>query len=257
MHIAIQQQALRGETLHEQCAQARACGADGIELALSVALAENLPAVAAALTAHGLRASAVNAGHTRLIHPEPSVREHELVRLREAMAIAVDLGAQGVIFMGHYAPGAVLPDLLPYKTAQELEAELLITMLRTTLCDHAYAMGTQLLLEPASAADTHLIRQVRHASLVRQRLNNPAELRICANWRYMQAEGEALEPTLAAHGAEIGYLRLPADLPNTAGLVAALRAAGYDGWLCVEGDAAAGEGVASAVRDLRVALTDA
>lgn len=234
MLLAIQERLLPGDTPLEKLIQARQWGLDGVEFDLGEAFSEHLLAIADAMQQTGVRTSAINAGHTRLIHPEYVVRESELVRMREAMAFAVDLAAQGVIFMGHYAHSAVLPDLHPYKSSQELEAELLTTMLRTTLCDHAYAMGTELLLEPVNHAETQLVRRIRHASIIRKNLNQPRELKICANLHHMAVEGEDLSTTLQAHGEEIGYFHLRPQ--QAADCAETLRASNYQGWLCFESD---------------------
>lgn len=234
MKIAIQEHLLAGNTPLEKLTLARSLGLDGVEFALTDDFAARIEAIAEAMEQTGLRVSALNASHTRLIHPDYGQREVELARLREAMAMAVDLDAQGVIFMGHYDSRPVLPDLFPYKSSSELEAELLVTMLRTTLCDHAQAMGTELLLAPANHTETHLVRRVSHAALVREKLNAPTELKICASTFHMAMENEDLGEALAAHGSEIGYLHISADTTDLAAIITILREADYDGWLCID-----------------------
>lgn len=234
MNIAIQEHLLAGISPLDKLRHAQSLGLDGVEFLLTEDFGTRLTSVADAVTQTGVLVSALNAGHTRLIHPDYAQREAELVRLREAMAQAVDLGAYGVIFMGHYNARPVLPDLFPYKTPSELEAELLVTMLRTTLCDHAYAMGTNLLLAPANRNETHLVRRVSHAALIREKLNAPNELKICASTFHMAMENENLADVLAAHGSEISYWQVSAE-GDFGGVISALREAGYDGWLCIDG----------------------
>lgn len=235
MKLAVQEHLLAGADPLETLTRARSLGLDGVEFPLTDDFSTRIEAIAQAVTQTGVRVSALNAGHTRLIHPDYAQREVELARLREAMAMAVDLDAQGVIFMGHYDSRPVLPDLFPYKSSSELEAELLVTMLRTTLCDHALAMGTELLLAPANQTETHLVRRVSHAALVREKLNTPNELKICASTYHMAMENEDLGETLAAHGNEIGYLHISADAATDfTAIITALREAGYDGWLCID-----------------------
>lgn len=233
MKIAVQEHLLRGAAPLEKLTHAQQSGVDGVEFHLTDDFSMRVLGIADAVAQTDVLVSALNAGHTRLIHPDYAQREVELARLREAMAQAVDLDAQGVIFMGHYDSRPVLPDLFPYKSSSELEAELLVTMLRTTLCDHAYAMGTELLLAPANHAETHLVRRVAHAALIREKLNAPKELKICASTYHMAMENEDLRGALAAHGSEIGYLHVSADANFTA-IIAALREANYDGWLCID-----------------------
>lgn len=233
MKIAVQEHLLTGAAPLEKLTHAQQSGLDGVEFHLTDDFSMRVLGIAEAEAQTGVRVSALNAGHTRLIHPDYTQREVELARLREAMAQAVDLDAQGVIFMGHYDSRPVLPDLFPYKSSSELEAELLVTMLRTTLCDHAGAMGTELLLSPANQTETHLVRRVSHAALIREKLNAPKELKICASTYHMAMENEDLREALAAHGSEIGYLHISADA-NFRAIITALREAGYDGWLCID-----------------------
>ncbi|MBC8099921.1 MAG: sugar phosphate isomerase/epimerase [Armatimonadetes bacterium] len=245
MQLAIQEAMLPGVTTHERLVQARELGFAGVEFAISDDFAMRLPEVVSALDAMGMRASAVNIGHTRLIHPDEVAREVAVVAMRQAMTYAVDLGAQGVVFKGFYAPGAVLPDLHPYKSALELEAELLIMQLRATLTDLAYALGTELLLEPVNHTESHLVRRVAHAALVRHKLDGHPHLKIAANVYQMQLEQDPWAEALQQHSADIGYIHLAdlADgdraLPGQGvfdwdAILAALHAVGYQGWLALD-----------------------
>lgn len=266
MPLAIQEDLLAGTTPLEKLQQAASLGFEGVELYVTPDLPEQLAAILEAVETTGIRVSAVNLGHTRLIHPDFSVRDTALVAVRRAMTLAIDLGAQGVIFKPFYEAGPVLPDLHPYKSAQELEAELLVTQLRATLCDLAYALGTELLLQPASYRETHLVRKVEHGALIRRKLDNHPHLKIAASLHNMELEAESPEATFQAFGEDIGYLYVSDTghtLPgqgqlNFAALNDWLDKANYQGWLTLDCDRSTtinADQIAASVACLREAKT--
>lgn len=242
MPVAIQEELLSGSTTLERFQQAREAGFHGIEVRVDDGLQARVPEIAAASQFTEIRVSAINIGHTRLIHPEYAIRDEALVAMRKAMTMAVDLGAQGVVFKPFYAAGAVLPDLHPYKSSLELEAELLVTQLRATLCDLAYALGTELLLQPANHQETHLIRKVEHGAVIRRKLDDHPHLKLAPNLYHMSVENEDPATTLTHFAPDIGYLYLSDSnhlLPGQGVIdfdiaASALHQTGYTGWLTVE-----------------------
>jgi sugar phosphate isomerase/epimerase len=254
LQIAIQANILPGNHPLEKFQRARDLALNGIEWSVDALSPDGLKEVAAASAQTGVRVSAVNIGHTRLIHPDYAVREQALVAMRQAMTLAVDLGAQGVVFKPFYAPGAVLPDLHPYKSSLELEAELLVTQLRATLCDLAYALGTELLMLPINYQETHLIRRIDHAAVIREKLDHHPHLKIAASLYQMVMEGESLD-ALHYFAGDIGYLYVPMSFAEPASAVytafgktlgEALRHAAYSGWLTLEASSETGEEITSA-----------
>lgn len=242
MSLAIQEDLLTGNTPLEKLQHAKLLGFDGVEFYVTPDLPDQLAAIAAAVETTGVRVSAVNLGHTRLLHPDFNMRDTALVAMRRAMTFAIDLGAQGVVFKPFYEAGPVLPDLHPYKSAQELEAELLVTQLRATLCDLAYALGTELLLQPANHRETHLIRKVAHGALIRRKLDNHPHLKIAASLHTMELEAEPVETTLHTFADDTGYLYL-SDTNHTlpgqgqfdfATLGNLLHTLNYTGWITVD-----------------------
>jgi sugar phosphate isomerase/epimerase len=232
--LAIQENLLPGKSAAEKFRRARDFGFQGIELSIDEHLSERLPEIAAASEVTGVRISALHAGHTRLIHPEYAIRDAALVAMRQAMSAAVDLGAQGVVFKPFYDPHPVLPDLHPYKSALELEAELLVTQLRATLCDLAYALGTELLLQPANHRETHLVRRVEHGAVIRQKLDYHPHLKVAASLYHMTEEGEIPEITLRQFANDIGYLYLSTTGDEAAAFARTAIELGYSGWMTLE-----------------------
>lgn len=235
MPIAVQTHLLAGDSIEEQLKNAAQLGV-GVELAGDVVLQAGVQRVVEAAQMAGVRIAALNAGCTHLIHPDYATREASVHNLRMLMGAAVDLGAQGVIFMAHYAPDHVLPDLHPYKSAVELEAELLIAQLKTTLLDLADAVGTHLLLEHACSAETALLRRLGHAAVIRQKLNDHPNLGLVANLYHMASERELIAAALAGNPPHYVHVSDAAHaLPTTVddGLQA-LKDSGYAGWITLE-----------------------
>jgi sugar phosphate isomerase/epimerase len=242
MKLAIQEDMLPGASVSEKLRSAQQLGFKGVEFWVDAEFPRHLPEIAAALAQTNMQCAAVNVGLTRLIHPEYVVRDQAIAAMRQAMTYAVDLGAQGVIFKPFYSPSPVLPDLRPYKSSLELEAELLVTQLRATLTDLAYALGTELFLEPVNHQETHLVRRVDHAVTVRRKLDDHPHIKIAANLYHMQMEGENLVESLRQHITDIGYIHI-ADtqrvLPgegqiNFGEIVSVLKGCAYSGWLTLE-----------------------
>lgn len=244
MPLALRDTHLPGQTYTEKIAHARAAGLDGIEFEATPDFYANITEIITALNAHSMKASAIYVHHPTLIHPDYAQREAARVAIRQALAAAVDLDAAGVAFYGHYARTHVLPDLHPYKSAVELEAELLSTELRATLCDLAYAMGKRLFLMHAHTGDTALLRRLEHVVKMRQVQNNHPYLWAAASVHHMGMEGAHITDTLRANAEHIGYvsisdhgLRWPGvegrDLKPVADT---LRDVGYTGWVCIDGN---------------------
>ena len=163
MQLAIQEALLPGVTTKERLAHAQTLGLAGVEFGAE-GLTDRIPEIAEILGVTGLKTSAVNVGKVPLIHPKLDERDKAMITIRQAMANALDLGATGVVFIPHDADTPRLPDLRPYKSSLELEIELLLNLLKSTLADLAYAMGAELLLAPVNRNETHLLS----SALIRQ-----------------------------------------------------------------------------------------
>lgn len=240
--IALQTALLPGGSFDDQCRAAKSAGADGVELIANDRLYTLLPEIAEALDKHGLRAAALRVGHTHLIDPEPAQREAAMVAIQDALTTAVDLGASGVVFYPHYAPHHVLPDLEPYKAAVELEAELLVTILKKTVCDLANALNMRLLLAHADSSTSALLRRPEHAAMIRSRLDDHPMLHVASSLAHLDAEGIDAPAAFKVKG--LGYLsvcdtdgRLPGSgTRDWVAFASALHANSYNGWITIEGN---------------------
>ena len=118
---------------------------------------------------------------------------------------AVDIGAAGVVFVPHFG-APVLPDLMPWMTAGELEVELLYTHLRT-LSDYAEAMGVDLYVEPINRYETHLLNRLEQAAQIARRLDHP-RVKIVADLFHMALEEADIPAAIRDHADCIGHVHL-------------------------------------------------
>lgn len=239
MRLAIQEDMLTGGTASERFQHAASLGANGVEVwgrDLALRMDELMNAAAAA----GVPVSAVNHGRfPSILDADPFVRDQGLEALRSSITCAADLGASGVIFVPHFGAPS-LPDLRPWLSAPELEAELLNQHLRT-LEDFADAFGVELYVEPINRYETHFLNRLEQAAAVaRQRSHR--RVKIVADVFHMALEESDMAAAIRQHNDIIGYVHL-ADhnrrLPGQgftpfAELAVALREAGYDGWASYE-----------------------
>lgn len=240
MKLAIQERLLPGHTTLARLENAKAAGFTGVEFS-GVGLGKRIPEIVAALESTGLEAAAVNIGGTQLIHPNFGQREEAIVGLRLAMANTLDLGAKGVIFAARTADTPRLPDLHPYKSDIELEAELLVSQLRTTLCDFAYALGAELYLQVSNRQDTHLILSMDRAAIVLEKNGNHPHLKIAANTCDLDLQEEDPAQVLRQHMEHLAYVHLSDSARAMPGMgqipfgdyIKVLKAHNYQGWMTV------------------------
>lgn len=243
MQLAIQETLLPGGTTEERFMYARTLGLAGVEFN-GVGLTERVPEIVEQLGITGLKAAVVNVGKVPLLHPELDLRDKAMRDIRQAMANALDLGTTGVIFIPHDTDTPRLPDLRPYKSSLELEIELLLSLLKSTLADLAYAMGAELFLAPANRDETHLIRRLDQAVSVRRRCKDHPHLKIAADTGHMAVEETDVIAALGEHVAHLGYVRVSVgdgdqfaqDPVAISTVISTLKTGGYDGWVALAGD---------------------
>jgi D-psicose/D-tagatose/L-ribulose 3-epimerase len=260
MKLAIQEGALDGANVHKRLKAAKALGLGGVELNAEN-VGDDISAILEAMQETGIQISAINVGGTHLLHPEFSQREAAIQQLHSAMAAAIDLGAGGVIFSPRRDDTPKLPDLHPYKSNIELEAELLVTELRSTLLDHAHAMDAMLFLAPQDSRTTHLLQRLDHARVIIDQNDDHPNIKIAANLRHIIHEEDEIADAIRHNARHIGYFRVADrqnNLPDASdadlqSAINALKQSGYDGWItlaCHESDPQRISACAQAIRAL-------
>lgn len=244
MKFAIQEDMLPGRTLRTRLQNARALGFDGVEF-WSEGLSARVPEVAEALADSGLSAAAVNMGRVDgFLYPDARQRDHAVSNMRQAMADALDIGAAGVTFVPHWG-GNKQPDLTPFKTAIEIEYELMVWLLRG-VSDLAYAIGVELYMQPVNRYETHFLNKVEQAINFRRQIKDHPHVKVAANLFHMALEEvhplACLRESLSAENNDIGHIyladsnrRLPGQgLLDFDAIMQTLRDGGYQGWLTLE-----------------------
>jgi sugar phosphate isomerase/epimerase len=235
MPIAVQEHLLPGRGVMNKWTNARALGLDGIEVE-AAGLTARVPEIVDAIMVTGVRVAAVNMGRQDgYLSPLREEREAAISVLRQAMADAVDVGAAHVIFVPHFGQTR-MPDLTPYRAPVELDAEMMVWLLRT-VSDLAYAMDIELDMMPVNHYETYFMTRLEHAARFRRKIRDHAHVKIAAHLYHTALEEADWLGTLREHLAHIGYIhlaehncRLPGQgVLDFQALAATLR--DYDGWL--------------------------
>jgi len=237
--VAIQEDMLPGPSLEDRFAQASDLGLQGIEF-----WSEGLPKQAGEIERlsgqRSVVASSINNGRrSRFLDPDPDERARAMAELSEAIELAGQIGAEGVVFVPHFFD-PLLPDLSPYKTAVELELALLRSQLEI-LAEAADRAKVQLFVEPVNAEETHLLNRLDQASsLVDHPKHN--RLKIVADLFHMAHEESDSSTAILENREYIGHVHLADSNRKLPGqgetdfkpILIALREIGYGGWLAFE-----------------------
>ena len=241
MKIAIQEDMLSGKTLLQKFHHAKELGVDGIEF-WGKGLTPKVPDIVGAIAKTGIVAASVNHGRqSRFLDPDPAERERALAELRASMCDAVDIGAKGVIFVPHFF-GPLLPDLMPFKTPVQLEAGLLVALIKTFMADFSHAMGVELYVEPVNRYETHFLNRLEQAAEIRRKAGSPEHVKIVADLFHMALDEADIAQAIRDNAEHIGHVhladsnrRLPGQgTTDFAAAASALNAIGYDGWAAYE-----------------------
>lgn len=237
MPIAIQEHLLHGNTTLERFRHAQQNGLQGIELSFA-GLHERLYEVAAALDATGLRIAAVNMGSVAgYIDVSRIEREMAIRRLQEAMTLAGDLEAEDVIFTAHWG-ACSLPDLMPFRSQEQLEAEMYIWFLRT-VNDLGTALEVTLSMQPVNRQESAFLNTLAQAGRFCDEIKRHPAIRIAPHIYHMTQEETDIPTALEAQGELIHYVSLcdtNQQLPEQGTLdwgkiAQTLQAIAYQGWL--------------------------
>ena len=237
--LAIQEDMLPGPTLEDRFRQAAELGLSGIEF-WGATLLQQANQIERLSGTGGVVAASINNGRrSRFLDPDPGERARALAELREAIRLASQIGASGVVFVPHFF-GPLLPDLSPYMNPVHLERALLSAQLHG-LAGEAERVGVQLWVEPVNRYETHLLRQLADAASIVAMVSSP-RLGIVADLFHMALEEESIDRAIVQNGPYIGHAHLADSnrrLPGQGSTdfraaLAALREIGYDGWLAFE-----------------------
>jgi len=237
MKLALREEMSRGETLADQLSWLEGLGFDGIELA---AASLDLPRGELERIFAGSPVQAANiAGSGALLDPDPAERAVAKDLMRGRLELAASLGAVGVLTVPQFGSAPRLPDLSPYKTGAELERELFVEQLEE-LAPAARDAGVPIFLEPLNRYEQHLANRLEQGVAFAEQVGDGVG--IMADFFHMNIEEADIAASIRAAGQHIVHVHV-ADSnrlqPGKGHLdfrpgFAALKEAGYDGYLGIE-----------------------
>ncbi|MFN4180342.1 MAG: TIM barrel protein, partial [Armatimonadota bacterium] len=206
MKLASQEGLVPGANLEEKLEKLAAWGYEGVEFWGSEWLLQNISYVRGAVEKAGLKVSTICAGYRgSVLDPDPNVRKQAIEDIKARLTAAAELGAVGLIFVPIFG-GPRIPDLSPYKSAVELEMDLLLVVLEE-LGKHAEQVGAYLLLEPLNRYETHFLRRVEQAVEICEKVDNPY-IAIMADFFHMNIEEASIPDAIRKGGKWLKHIHL-------------------------------------------------
>ncbi len=240
MKLACQENLVPGESLHEKLENLARYGYEGIEFWGKGLLEQGVDEPLAVLRGHSVKPAAVCAGFRgSLLSADRAERDQAVADIRLLLEAAARLGAAGLIVVPVFGPPK-LNDLSPWKTAVELELELLAT-LWAPLAEYANRLGTLLLLEPLHRFETHLFNRLEQGAAFLERVNTPGTTLMADFW-HMQIEEADIAAALRKHRHLIAHIHVADSNRREPGQghmdfrsgLQVLRETDYTGWISLE-----------------------
>ena len=236
MKLALREDMSRGGTLAEQLAWLAGLGFDGIEL--SAAALDLPPRELEEIFADSPVQAANIAGSGALLDPDPAERAAAKDLMRRRLDLAATLGAVGLLTVPQFGSAPRLPDLSPYKTGAELEKELFVEQLEE-LAPAARDAGVPIFLEPLNRYEQHLVNRLEQGVAFAEQVDG---VEIMADFFHMNIEEADIAASIRAAGPHIVHVHVADSQrlqPGKGHLdfrpgFAALKEAGYDGYLGIE-----------------------
>jgi sugar phosphate isomerase/epimerase len=159
--------------------------------------------------------------------------------MRRRLDLAAILGAVGLLTVPQFGSAPRLPDLSPYKTGAALERELFVEQLEE-LAPAARDAGVPIFLEPLNRYEQHLVNRLEQGVALAEQVGDGVG--IMADFFHMNIEEADIAASIRAAGPYIVHVHV-ADSnrlqPGKGHLdfrpgFAALKEAGYDGYLGIE-----------------------
>ena len=240
MKLACQEGLAPGETLEEKLAVIEQAGYEGVEF-WGGSLWDRVGEIKSALKGTSLKPSTICAGYRGTpLSDDPAERQQADADIRRLLDAGGEIGVVGLIFVPIFGKPQV-PDMSPWKTAEQLEEELLVELM-AGWAEHARKAGTLLLLEPLNRYETHLVKALPYAVELCERVGDPKGLRIMADFFHMSIEERDTAASLRAAGDWVAHIHLAdstRELPGyghtdfQAGFEA-LKEIGFEGYMALE-----------------------
>jgi sugar phosphate isomerase/epimerase len=240
MKLACQEGLVPGKNLGDRLEILAERGYEGIEFGGN-GLENRVKEIRDACASSPVKPSSVCAGFGGCpLDSDPAERQKANDDIRRILDATAEIGAVGMIVVPIFGPPRI-PDLSPWKTATELEDELLVALM-DEWAEHAEKAGTLVLLEPLNGYETHLVRTLSHAVDLVERVDRPNGLRIMADFFHMELEENSVADAIREAGDWIAHVHLadhPRIMPGYGNSdfrpgFAALKEIGFEGYMALE-----------------------
>lgn len=205
MKLACQDKLVPGRDLGEKLDNLADYGFEGIELHQQDTV-NRQDDILKATRGHQVKPSTIYGGYGgSLLEADPEQRNSAMSNIKTNLETAGNIGAAGFILVPVFG-AARLPDLSPYKTAVDLEKELLRVLLEE-LASVAEKAGTCLLIEPLNRYETHFLKTLDDAVDMCRRIDSP-NVKILADFFHMSIEERNIAESIKKAGPYIGHVHL-------------------------------------------------
>jgi sugar phosphate isomerase/epimerase len=246
MKLSCQEQLLPGDSLERKWEFATRAGFDGIELRArgDGHFAARLPELRAAARAGVVMATVCPETDHFIGDFDADRRRDAVAQLRSQLSVIAELGGEGVLTPASWGMFSLrLPPFIAPRQPHEDRKILLETL--TELAGHAAAEGVWLAVEPINRYEDYMVNRLEQAAELGEeveRATGSASVRVCADLFHMNIEEDDLAAAVRDVGPRIAHVHVDDTnrlQPGTghmgfAGVFAALREVGYDGWLTFE-----------------------
>ncbi|HID56306.1 TPA: sugar phosphate isomerase/epimerase [Candidatus Poribacteria bacterium] len=239
MKLAAQEGLIPGRDLAEKLDNAARFGFEGIEFWGS-GIENRQDEIIKTTENHQVKPSTICAGYGGcLLDPNRSERDKAMGDIKKLLKVAANIGAVGLIVVPIFG-GPRINDLSPYKSAVQLEKELLITQMKE-IGDYAAEVGAYVLLEPLNRYETHLLRRLNDAVEICKAVDKPY-VRIMADFFHMNIEEPVIADSIREAGEYIKHVHLADSTRLLPGYghtdfksgFDALREIGFQGYMALE-----------------------
>lgn len=239
MKLAVQENLVPGKSFLEKVRRAEEYGFEAIEV-WGRNINGRVDEIKESTSKSKIRISTICAGYRgSLLSPKKEERDIAVEDINKLLAIGSDLGAVGLIVVPIFGRPQI-PDLSPWKGAEEIEVELLLTLLKG-IGEKAEQVGCLCLLEPLNRYETHLIKTLGNAAEIVKQVNTSG-VKIMADFFHMSIEETKIDEAIRKERDFIYHIHLADSnrlLPGyghtdfKAGF-SALREIGYDKYMALE-----------------------
>ncbi len=205
MKLSVQDGMVPGRCLAEKLDNAAAYGFEGVEIGGGVLL-HQFDEVARAFEGHSVKLSTICSGYGgSIIDASKEQRDRASADIARLLEAGGQLGAVGLICVPCFG-GPKLPDMSPWKTAEEAERDLLVESL-IPIGEVAVRSGCRLLVEPLNRYETHLLKRLADAVAIVKRVKSKGVV-IMADLFHMSIEEDDIPAAIRDAGKLIRHVHL-------------------------------------------------